>query len=141
MSNKWDELNLLKTCRRIFLSGIERRVSVGIHDFERESKQRILLDVQLFVPLLHSTPIHDLLEEVVDYDFVRRTIDQVLTRGHFNLQETICDQIASALFLRPEVVALSVSSRKPDVYQDCDAVGVEIWRIRDDYFGQSVLAP
>ena len=32
----------------------------------------------------------------------------------------------------PQVRAVCVSTEKPDVYPDCDAVGVEVFRIKED---------
>lgn len=114
-----------QACRRLFLRDIERTVSIGIHDFELATPQRILIDVDLFVPLAASSPQHDAIAEVVDYDFVRECIDQVLARGHINLQETLCDEIVRLLLAHPQVVTVRVATRKPDVYPDTQAVGVE----------------
>ena len=36
----------------------------------------------------------------------------------------------TALLAHPGVQAAQVSTRKPDVYPDCDAVGVEIFRAK-----------
>jgi dihydroneopterin aldolase len=44
----------------------------------------------------------------------------------------LCDEIAEALLLNPRVRAVRVATEKPDVYPDCDAVGVEIFRFRED---------
>ena len=119
---------LLTDCRRIFLRGLSRRVRIGIHDFERAAAQRILFDIDLYVPLIQTTPQCDRIDEVVDYDFVRNEVTQITERGHIDLQETLCDAVLAALLAHPLVVAARVSTRKPDVYDDCDAVGVETFR-------------
>ena len=119
---------LLTDCRRIFLRGLSRRVRIGIHDFERAAAQRILFDIDLYVPLIQTTPQCDRIDEVVDYDFVRNEVTQITERGHIDLQETLCDAVLNALLAHPLVVAARVSTRKPDVYDDCEAVGVEAFR-------------
>ena len=119
---------LLTDCRRIFLRGLSRRVRIGIHDFERAAAQRILFDIDLYVPLVQTTPQCDRIDEVVDYDFVRNEVTQITERGHIDLQETLCDAVLNALLAHPLVVAARVSTRKPDVYDDCEAVGVEAFR-------------
>ena len=119
---------LLTDCRRIFLRGLSRRVRIGIHDFERAAAQRILFDIDLYVPLIQTTPQCDRIDEVVDYDFVRNEVTQITERGHIDLQETLCDTVLNALLAHPLVVAARVSTRKPDVYDDCEAVGVEAFR-------------
>ena len=50
--------------------------------------------------------------------------------GMFELQETLCDDIAARLLSHPSVRAVRVSTCKPDVYPDCEAVGVEVFRIK-----------
>ena len=119
---------LLTDCRRIFLRGLSRRVCIGIHDFERAAAQRILFDIDLYVPLVQTTPQCDRIDEVVDYDFVRSEVTRITERGHIDLQETLCDAVLAALLAHPLVVAARVSTRKPDVYDDCEAVGVEAFR-------------
>lgn len=105
--------------------------NIGVHDFEKQAEQRVLFNVDLFIPLAASTPAQDELSEVVDYDFIRFTIEERVGRGHIQLQETLCDDIARALLLHPKVRGVQVSTRKPDVYPDCDSVGVEIFHIKD----------
>jgi dihydroneopterin aldolase len=125
------EVQLLRDCRKLFLRGFELQVRIGIHDFELEAPQRMRFDVDLYVPYTHSSPTQDRIDEIVDYDFVRDTIRRLCATGHINLQETLCDAIAKALLDPTQVAAVRVSTCKPDVYPDCDAVGVEVFRHRD----------
>jgi 7,8-dihydroneopterin aldolase/epimerase/oxygenase len=121
----------LADCRRLFLRNYEVRINIGVHDFEKQGEQRVVINVELFVPLALSTPTEDKLREVVDYDFMRSTIAARVGRGHIHLQETLCDDVAAALLAHPNVRAVAVSTEKPDVYPDCDAVGVEVFRIKE----------
>lgn len=121
----------LADCRRLFLRNYVVDANIGIHAFEKSGAQRIALNVDLFVPLLLSTPRHDKLHEVVDYDFIRLTIRHRVEQGHINLQETLVDDIARSLLAHPAVRAVRVSSEKPDVYPDVDAVGIEVLHFKD----------
>jgi len=117
----------LAGCRRLFLRGHEVRIHIGVHDFEKKGEQRVLINVDLFVPLEQSTPQADELHEVVDYDFIRRSISERVARGHIHLQETLADDLLRLMLEHPRVRAARVSTEKPDVYADCDAVGVEVF--------------
>jgi dihydroneopterin aldolase len=117
-------------CRRIFLRNHEVPVQIGAHDFEKTQAQRVIFNVELFVPYALSTPQADQLSEVVDYDFVRELIAQRIGQGHVELQETLCDDLASQMLAHPLVQAVRLSSCKPDVYPDCEAVGVEVFRMK-----------
>jgi len=118
-------------CRRIFLRNHEVPVQIGAHDFEKTQAQRVIFNVELFVPYALSTPQADQLSEVVDYDFVRELIAARIGQGHVELQETLCDDLASQMLAHPRVQAVRLSSCKPDVYPDCEAVGVEVFRMKE----------
>ena len=120
----------LTGCRRLFLRNHEIAVHIGVHDFEHQAPQRIRFNVDLYVPLALSTPSADQLDEVVDYDFIRHTIAQRVARGHIELQETLADDLLREMLAHPKVRAARVSTEKPDVYPDCEAVGVEVFGIK-----------
>ena len=120
----------LADCRRLFLKNYEIWINIGVHDFEKKGEQRVLVNVELFVPLAQSTPRADQLDEVVDYDFMRRTIAERVRRGHIHLQETLCDEVLALMLAHPSVRAARVRTEKPDVYPDCESVGVEVFGIK-----------
>ena len=121
----------LMNCRRLFLSDYEVWINIGVHDFEKKGEQRVVINVDLYVPLALSTPKADKLGEVLDYDFMRRTITTHVSKGHIHLQETLVDEILALMLAHPQVRAARVSTAKPDVYPDCAAVGVEVFGIKE----------
>ena len=121
----------LMDCRRVFLRDYEVWINIGVHDFEKKGEQRVLINVDLYVPLALSTPKADRLEEVVDYDFIRRSVAERVSRGHIHLQETLVDDVLALMLAHPHVRAACVSTAKPDVYPDCAAVGVEVFAVKE----------
>jgi dihydroneopterin aldolase len=121
----------LMDCRRLFLRDYEVFINIGVHAFEKTREQRVLINVDLYIPLAQSTPKADQLSEVVDYDFMRETIAKRMAQGHVHLQETLCDDVARSMLSHPRVQAVRVSTMKPDVYPDCEGVGVEVFQIKD----------
>ncbi|MEO8009708.1 MAG: dihydroneopterin aldolase [Betaproteobacteria bacterium] len=115
--------------RRIFLKNFETRLRIGIHDFEKQARQRVIVNVDLYIDPDGKVE-RDQIDETVDYDFVRREIAGLAESGHFNLQETFCEKILAICLARPGVLAARVSSEKLDVYPDCESVGFEIFRTR-----------
>jgi len=122
---------LTLSCRRIFLRDHAVSVQIGAHDFEKGQAQRVIFNVELFVPYAASTPQSDSLSEVVDYDFVREVIARRVASGHVELQETLCDDLATRMLEHPQIQAVRLSSCKPDVYPDSAGVGVEVFRMKD----------
>ncbi len=124
----------LLDCRRLFLRDHAVDIHIGVHDFEKQGAQRVVFNVELYVPLADSTPTADELHEVVDYDFIRNEITARVRQGHIQLQETLCDDLLARMLAHPRVRAARVSTEKPDVYPDCAGVGCEV-------FGFSRRAP
>ncbi|AOJ70256.1 MULTISPECIES: dihydroneopterin aldolase [Burkholderia] len=122
----------LADCRRLYLRDHEVYMNIGAFEHEKRGEQRVVVNVDLFVPLALTTPVEDKLREVVDYDLMKQSVAQCVARGHIHLQETLCDAIAAALLAHDAVRAVRVSTEKPDAYPDCDAVGVEVFRIKDE---------
>jgi len=117
--------------RRIFLSNFETRISMGIHDFEKKARQRVMINVDLYLEP-DARIERDHISETVDYDFLRREIGVLADSGHFHLQETFCEKILAICLARPGVVAVRVSSEKPDVYPDCESIGFEIFGTKQE---------
>lgn len=115
--------------RRLFLRNLRVQASIGIHLPEMMRKQTILVNIDLFVDA-NFKALSDDIATVLDYDFVREGIRQLTTTRHFNLQETLCEEIMALCLSRREVVAARVSTEKLEAYADCDAVGCEIFRHR-----------
>ncbi|MFV0681378.1 dihydroneopterin aldolase [Ottowia sp.] len=112
-------------CRTLILRDYAVQVRIGIHDFERATPQRMLFDVDLCVPLDHAPARHDDIGQTLDYDFLRTLIARLAHQTHFEIQETLCDAILNELLTHPQVQAARVTTRKPDVYPDCAAVGTQ----------------
>jgi len=114
--------------RRIFIRDFRLQVSIGIHDFEKESPQTVVVNVDLL--LAPPEKAHDdRIANVLNYDTVHHGIMALATSRHFNLQETLVDAILDLCLAQPGVVEARVSTEKPDVYKDC-RVGYEATRRR-----------
>ena len=108
--------------REIRLRDFVCEASIGIHDFERQARQRVLINVTL--TLRDVPPARDDISEVLDYDFLRDEIRDLVRDRYFNLQETLCEEILKLCFRSPRVQQAEVYLQKPDVYPDCRSVGL-----------------
>ena len=112
--------------RRIFLRDFRLQVSIGIHDFEKEGPQTVVVNVDL--ELAPAEKAHnDRIGNVLNYDVVHDGIVALAASRHFNLQETLVDAILDLCLAQPGVIEARVSTEKPDVYKDC-RVGYEAVR-------------
>jgi 7,8-dihydroneopterin aldolase/epimerase/oxygenase len=111
--------------RKIFLRDYELPVDIGFHEFEVGAPQRLLVSVEVWVDEA-SFPSSDAAGDAWNYDFLRGAVAELAASRRFNLQETLCRAIYDLVAARQGVTALRVSTRKPDIYPDCDSVGVEL---------------
>lgn len=111
------------TQHKIILTDFAHPVSIGIHDFEKAAPQRMLFTIELGLDLSIDA---DDITQTLDYDFLRAEIKALTTGRHFNLQETLAREILDICFQNPQVLNARIALAKPDVYEDCRAVGYTI---------------
>lgn len=111
--------------RRIFFEGLELLADIGFHECEIGTPQRLILSIDI---LLDEASFADDDQEASawNYDTVRTEVSQIVASRRYNLQETLIRAIYDMIAARAGVVGLKVSSKKPDIYPDCDAIGVEL---------------
>ncbi len=102
---------------------------IGIHDFERTAPQRLIVNVSLAI---RGEADGDVLSATTDYDFLRQRAAEIIASGHIGLQETFCQRMLEACKGQPDVAAALVSTEKPDVYPDADAVGCRMLWLETD---------
>lgn len=111
--------------RKIILEDFRLPISIGIHDFERSAPQMVIVNVELTIADDMPDP-KDRIEDALDYDFIRAGIMSIVKNRHFNLQETLCQEILELVLRRGGIKRAKVSTRKPDVYPDCKSIGFEM---------------
>ena len=110
--------------RKIMLEDFDLPVDIGFHDFEIGTPQRLRVNIEVW--LTAAFPQCDTVAQAWDYDTLRTSVLALATGRRFNLQETVAHEIYALVAARQGVTALRVSTRKPDIYPDCAAVGVEL---------------
>lgn len=115
--------------KKIFFKDIQCRCSIGVYDEEKAAPQRILINAEFFLKEDYLCK-EDRLEACFDYDQLRTLITSTVNRGHFHLQETLCETLMDACLAYEQIIAARISTAKLDVYDDCAAVGYEIFRAK-----------
>ncbi len=119
----------VRRTRHVFVRDLVVEASVGIHDHEKRAPQRLVISVDLTVSEEPSTH-GDRIENVVCYEDVVARIRAICGKDHVNLIETLAECIAQACLEEVRVRAARVRVEKPDAFEDCAGVGVEIERLQ-----------
>ena len=99
----------------------------------RQSAKQLAASYETATKKQWTQPIgfSEALFEAIERHLMRRTIAERVAQGHIHLQETLCDDVLARMLAHPKVRAARVSTEKPDVYPDCDAVGCEVFGLKD----------
>ena len=114
----------------IFFRDIELLCKIGVYEHERRNPQRVIINLKLILSN-ELSPKNDKIDETLNYDIVYRKIKDITSSQHFNLVETLANQIFKYLKSLNKISDLTVSVAKPDIYKDCNGVGYEISSIKD----------
>ena len=105
---------------------------IGVLKEEQGVKQRIRFDVDIFISGA-CKPREDEIDQVLDYDFIRSSISNKVSKGRINLLESLVADLLDTFLIPREVIASSVTATKLDVYRDESEIGCKMIRIKEDY--------
>ena len=112
------------------LKRLEIEVHVGLHPWELhpERPTRLWVDVELysFNPPRRPSGLYD----VIDYDRVRNKLKSWETRPHTPLLETLAEELVEFALTDERVDAVRVRLLKPDIFNEAEGAGVELFRRR-----------
>jgi dihydroneopterin aldolase len=113
----------------IFIKGLRIDAQIGVHAHEKNRFQPLKLDADILISDTRFRPSRDRLDEVFDYQTIRAAmIDVVREDGHIHLLETLADRVIERLLAMGDVQAVRVRISKFTAFDDCDSVGVEVFR-------------
>lgn len=111
----------------IFVRDLVLSCSIGVHRHERDAPQRVRLNLDLAVSE-NDRPSSDLIDETVSYETIVGKARVVVAARHFNLVETLAEELAKICLEDARVQMARIRVEKLDVFPDASAVGVEIDR-------------
>jgi dihydroneopterin aldolase len=116
---------------RLELSGVRCRCRIGVPDWERKSKQKIVLDLEAETDL-EKAGRSDALEHSVDYHALEERLRAVAERGERKLLESLAEDLAdTALGFDERIAVVRIAVHKfPKVMPKTERVTVRIERKR-----------
>jgi 7,8-dihydroneopterin aldolase/epimerase/oxygenase len=106
---------------------VERRC--GLHPWERhpERPNRLKVTVEMFAALAAGPMGAD---RFIDYDRVRQYLQTFPSLPHVDLLEEIAEEIVAKCFEDSRVEACRIAVLKPDIFNEAEAAGIEVFRTR-----------
>jgi dihydroneopterin aldolase len=116
---------LAPATRKIHLRGFDLLVDIGFHSFEVGAPQRLRVDIEIWLDA-EAFATDDLEKSAWNYDILRGAVRELASARRYNLQETFCRAVYDFVAARRGVTGVRVVTQKPDIYPDCEWVGVEL---------------
>ncbi|PCI63767.1 MAG: dihydroneopterin aldolase [Kordiimonadales bacterium] len=116
-----------RSVRHIFIRDYVIDAEIGVWEHEKDTHQKIRINVDLSVQ--ENTSHHDdQLGNVVCYNDIVTNIQKILAAGHINLVETLAERIADMALVDVRVIGVRVKVEKLEAVEGAASVGVEIER-------------
>lgn len=123
------EADAVRGIAHVFVRDLVVEATIGVHEHEKNGSQPLRISIDLTVSEL-SGPTHDDLEQVVCYEDVVRKVQGICGEGHVNLIETLAERISASCLADARVQAVRVRVEKPNAFEECASVGIEIERLQ-----------
>ncbi len=114
---------------KVIVKQLELQTIIGLFPWEREVRQRVLVDIEMAVDVVKASQTDDL-EFVVNYAEVCERVAALADEGKFKLLETFVERIAEMVLRDFDVSWIKVAVNKTDVIPQVGSVGVQIERSR-----------
>jgi len=111
----------------VFVRDLEARAIIGIHDWEREKRQTLLIDLDMACDA-RAAAENDDIEHAVNYRSAAKAVMKLTEESAFYLVETLAERIAELLRQEFRVPWVRVRVRKPGAVRFSREVGIEIER-------------
>jgi dihydroneopterin aldolase len=117
---------------KIFLSALTTECIVGIWDWERKVKQRIVIDLEMATDIRRAAET-DRIEDTLDYKQVAKRLLAFVGESEFQLVETLTEHIAQIVVTEFGVAWVRVRLNKQGAIRGSRDVGIIIERGPADY--------
>jgi len=111
----------------VYIKALQVETVIGIYDWEREIRQRVVLDLEMGTDIRQAALTEDI-ESTLNYKSVSDRLVEFVSASEFLLVETMAEEIAALVMQEFSVPWLRLKVGKPDAIAAAEDVGVVIER-------------
>lgn len=112
---------------RIFITGLSVKTIIGIYDWERTVRQRVVLDLEMSANIAKAAKAEDV-DSTLNYKTLSDTLVKFIENSEFQLIETMAEEVCKMIRQDFGVVWVKLTLHKPDALDGDTDVGVIIER-------------
>jgi dihydroneopterin aldolase len=113
----------------IFLGGLQIETIIGIYDWERETKQTVILDIEMAYDIQKAAETDDI-QHTLDYKAVSKRIIAFVEASNYFLVERLTVEIADIIRNEFDVPWVKVTLNKKGAIRGASDVGIIVERGR-----------
>ena len=117
---------------QIFLTGLTTDCIIGIWDWERRVKQKVVVDLEMAADI-RKAAASDSIEDTLDYKRVAKRLLQFIGDSEYQLVETLTERIAQVVVTEFGVEWVRVRLNTQGAIRGSRDVGILIERRRGDF--------
>ncbi len=119
---KFKNKQKFKYNKKIIIKDLILLISVGIHQFEKQKKQKVKFNLVITTdPNLKSE-----IKSIVNYESVINDIKKITEKKHFELLESLSEEIFDEIFKNKKIKKIKLKIEKLDIIKETKSVGIEV---------------
>jgi len=107
---------------------------IGIHKNEKINKQKIIFNIVIDVNQ-NIYPDENDLSSIVDYEKITNKLKKLAQNKKYNFLESLAEDSFNEIFEDKRINSVKIKIEKPEAIANAQAVGVEVFKSRNDYEG------
>ncbi len=119
---KFKNKQKFKYRKKIIITDLILLISVGIHQFEKQKKQRVRFNLEITT----DSNLKADLKEIVNYEKIILDIKKLTGKKHFELLENLSESILDEIFKNKKIKKIKLKIEKIDIIKETNAVGIEV---------------
>ena len=119
---KFKNKQKFKYNKKVIVKDLILLISVGIHQFEKQKKQKVKFNLVITTdPNLKSD-----IKSIVNYESVINDIKKITEKKHFELLESLSENIFDVIFKNKRIKKVKLQIEKLDIIKETKSVGIEV---------------
>ncbi|MFP8965609.1 dihydroneopterin aldolase [Pokkaliibacter sp. CJK22405] len=114
---------------KVFIQGLAIETLIGVFDWEREIRQRLVLDLDMWTDFAQAIAADDILK-TPSYKDVADQVTALVKSTSYALVESVAEDVAALVLAEFNVQKVRVRVNKPGAVIEAAVVGVEVERER-----------
>ena len=111
-----------KYLKKIIIRDLILLISVGIHTFEKQKKQRVMFNLKITTePNLKPD-----IKSIVNYETIIKNIKKITEKKHYDLLESLSESVFDEIFKNKNVKKIKLKIEKLDIIRETKSVGIEV---------------